>query len=122
MPKTIILLLTMCMVLFGCYRTSNEDEIQLPANPPLSRPVIGYGVINTNYTHVMDNRGDGRSIGLLRKGAIVEVIERRPVLNGETAESWVLADGNYRGWLREDELRIYPSMAQAQTASEGLPK
>ncbi|MDR0663429.1 MAG: hypothetical protein LBF80_05050 [Spirochaetaceae bacterium] len=106
-----------------CKRTSPEDEIILPVTPPLSRSVIGYGVINANYTRVMDKLGDeGNSIGFLRKGSIVEILERRPVVMDEKAETWILASGSYTGWLRENELRIYSSKAQALTASQSGPQ
>lgn len=117
-----------CLVLTAtlfasCVRSTPDYEIALPATPPLSRPVIGYGVINTNYTHVLDKQGSsGTSLGFLRKGSIVEVLERRPLVHGETSESWVLAKGDYAGWLREDELRIFPSRDQAQTAAKSMPQ
>ncbi|MDR2444897.1 MAG: hypothetical protein LBD44_03030 [Spirochaetaceae bacterium] len=105
-----------------CKRNSFEDEIVLPLTRPLSRYVIGYGVVNANYTHILDKQGDdGKSIGFLRRGAVVEILERRPVLRSDKAEIWVLASGSYKGWLKESELRVYPSRAQAQTASESIP-
>jgi hypothetical protein len=76
-----------------------------------------------NYTRIQDQRGsDGRSIGFLRKGSIVEILERRPVVTDNIAEIWVLASGNYEGWLKENELQVYPSKAQAVTASQTLPQ
>jgi hypothetical protein len=109
--------------LFSCRRTAPEDEISLPLTPPLSRSIIGYGVVNANYTRILDKSGDnGNSIGFLRKGSIVEILERRPVLNGEKSEIWVLASGNYTGWLKENELRVYSSKAQAATASQSIPQ
>ena len=107
----------------NCKRYSFEDEIVLPLTRPLSRYVIGYGVVNVNYTHILDKQGDsGKSIGFLRRGAIVEILERRPVVRGDKAEIWVLASGSYKGWLNETELRVYPSKVQAQTASESIPQ
>lgn len=106
----------------SCRRNSFENEIVLPLTRPLSRYIIGYGVVSANYTHILDKQGDnGRSIGFLRKGSIVEILERRPVMRGDKAEIWVFASGNYKGWLKEDELRIYSSKAQARTASESIP-
>jgi hypothetical protein len=107
----------------SCRRNSFENEIVPPLTRPLSRHVIGYGVVNANYTHILDKQGeDGKSIGFLRRGSIVEILERRPVVRGDRAEIWVLASGNYKGWLKENELRIYPSRAQALTASEAMPQ
>jgi hypothetical protein len=104
--------------LASCTRHRPSDEIIPPATSPLSRPVIGYGVISGSYTHVLDKRGDdGTALGLLRRGSIVEILERRPVLRGDKAESWVFASGNFSGWLKEEEVRVYPSRAQAETDS-----
>lgn len=120
------LLLAACLLALSasaCKRNSLEDEIVLPLTRPLSRYVIGYGVVNANYTHILDKQGeDGKSIGFLRRGAIVEILERRPVVRSDRAEIWVLASGSYKGWLKETELRIYPSKVQAQTASESIPQ
>jgi hypothetical protein len=125
-----VLVLVFCMIaavtpgiLSSCKRSLPEDEIILPATPPLSRSVIGYGVVNANYTRIMDKLGDGgNSIGFLRKGSIVEILERRPVVTGEKAEIWVLASGSYTGWLKETEMNIYSSKAQALTASQAIPQ
>jgi hypothetical protein len=68
----------------------------------------------------MDNPDmNSPSPGHLRKGSIVRVIERRSVNAGEILESWVLVEGNFRGWLKEDEqvVDIYDLKAQAGTAA-----
>jgi hypothetical protein len=57
------------------------------------------------------------SLGYLRRGAIVEVLERRFVNSRERAEPWVLVGGDYRGWIREGAIQIYDNRAQAQTAA-----
>jgi hypothetical protein len=78
-------------------------------------------VIGTSYTHVTaEPVPNGVSRGYLRKGSIVEVLERRWVNNGNAQESWVLVNGTYRGWLREDLIQVYASRAQAQTAAESM--
>jgi hypothetical protein len=106
------------LMLFSCSRRRLDAEIIPPATPPLSRSIIGYGVISGAYTHVMDKKGGAIEVGLLRKGAIVEVLERRPVVTEGVAESWVLASGdNYSGWVREKEVTIYNSRSQAKTAA-----
>jgi hypothetical protein len=107
--------------LSSCRRNSPEEEIVLPVTRPLSRSVIGYGVVNANYTRILDTRdNDGKSIGFLRKGQIVEILERRPLVTGDKSEMWVLVSGAYKGWLKESELRVYPSKPQAVTASEAI--
>ena len=104
-----------------CKRNSLDEEIVPPLTRPLSRYVIGYGVVNANYTHILDRQGEsGKSIGFLRRGSIVEILERRPVIRGDKAEMWIFASGNYKGWMKETELSIYPSKAQALTASESI--
>lgn len=108
--------------LSSCKRGPVDAEIVIPITRPLSRTVIGYGVVTANYTRILDSRGsEGKSIGFLRKGSIVEILERRPVVKDSRAEIWVFTSGVYRGWLKESELHIYPSMAQAVTAAENLP-
>jgi hypothetical protein len=113
----------------SCYR---NEEIRLapPAMPPLSREEIGYGVIKASYTHVVDRPdSQGLSLGYLRRGSVVRVLERR---NGGTAgnrpaspESWVLVEedaevDDSQGWLQELVIDLYPTRAQALTASESL--
>jgi hypothetical protein len=83
--------------------------------------VIGYGVINVSYTHVVSEPSpSGFSLGYLRKSAITEVLERRTVSNGGVTESWVLVGDSPRGWLREDMIQVYDSEARARTAAEAL--
>jgi hypothetical protein len=92
-----------------------------PATPPLSRSVIGYGVISVSYTHVFDEPlRRAASPGYLRRASIVEVLERRLVNSREGTESWVLVGGDYRGWIREEAVQIYDNMAQARTAAETM--
>jgi hypothetical protein len=112
-----ILLLLGAVALWGsCTRTTHEVSITPPPTYPLSRTVIGYGVVSVSYTHVVNEPGkEGISLGYLRRGSIVRILERRLVKG--TAESWVLVEGNYRGWLRESVVDIYDLEAQAKTAS-----
>ncbi|MDR0539835.1 MAG: hypothetical protein LBG74_04950 [Spirochaetaceae bacterium] len=122
MIKHLFVVLTLFFAL-SCKKGVADGEIIPPETAPLSRAVIGYGVVNTNYTHVLDKQGgDGKSLGFLRKGAIVEVLERRPLVTSEKTENWVLARGSYRGWLKEDELQIYDTEAKAKTASSLMPQ
>jgi hypothetical protein len=110
-------------LLSSCERNSSEEDIVLPVTPPLSRSVIGYGVVNANYTRILDQQGnEGKSIGFLRKGQIVEILERRPVVVDEEAEMWVRASGPHTGWLKENELRVYSAKSQALTASESISR
>ncbi|MDR3249013.1 MAG: hypothetical protein LBT39_09540, partial [Treponema sp.] len=68
--------LVIAVLLLSC---SEKEEIQLipPATPPLSRGEIGYGVVNVSYTHVVDQpSSQGLSLGYLRRGSVVRVMER----------------------------------------------
>lgn len=103
----------------ACKRFQEDAPILPPPTPPLSRPVIGYGVISASYTHVAAEPGEGEvSLGYLRKSSIVEVLERRAVNNEGVWEAWVLVRGTYQGWLRESVIQIYDNEAQARTATE----
>jgi hypothetical protein len=90
--------------------------------PPLSRREIGYGVVSVSYTHIADEPGGGGlSLGYLRRGSVVRILERR-VPGGKAPETWVQVEngGAGPGWLPESVISIYPTEAQARTASETL--
>jgi hypothetical protein len=106
-----------------------EDALLIPPETsPLSRSVIGFGVVNVSYTHVNAVPLEGSaSQGYLRRGSLVSVLERRSVKISGGLESWVLAEGNsngsalqVRGWLREAALDIYDNEGMAKTASDLL--
>jgi len=102
-------------------RRADEIVVVPPETSPLSRPVLGYGVISASYTHVVAEPNQaGLSLGYLRRGAIVEVLERRLISHGEFAESWVFVGGAYRGWLRENVIQVYDNEAKAKTAAESF--
>jgi len=60
------------------------------------------------------------SLGYLRRGSLVRVIERRTITGAGKPRSWVLTEGPPQGWLREDVMDIYASESQAKTASESV--
>jgi hypothetical protein len=102
-------------------RKAGEIAVVPPATPPLSRPVLGYGVISVTYTRVTAEPSQAAlSLGYFRRGSVVEVVERRSISHGEFAESWVFVEGAYLGWLREDAIQIYDNEARAKTAAESL--
>jgi hypothetical protein len=103
----------------ACRRDSNGVVLDPPVTPPLSRPVIGYGVISKSYTHLTESPDHtAASRGYLRRGSVIRIIERRPVIAGEQAESWVLVEGDSQGWVPEGEVDIYSNEGQARTAAE----
>jgi hypothetical protein len=112
------LVLAALLVTGACSRAGNAIPLQPPPTPPLSRPVIGYGVISAAFIHLMaEPGGDGASTGYLRKSSIVEVLERRAIARNGAWETWVLVRGTHRGWLREREIRVFDNEAQARTAT-----
>jgi hypothetical protein len=112
-----IFLISLC----SCGGKKEEAPVIPPATSPLSRNIIGYGVINVSYTHVTAAPEDGGiSLGYLRRGSIVEVIERRRIMLQNHSESWVLAEGAQRGWLREEVMDVYDNEFKARTASESM--
>ncbi|MDR2194965.1 MAG: hypothetical protein LBP19_10995 [Treponema sp.] len=113
-------------VLCSCNRLKSEFFILPPPTYPLSRPVIGYGVIVSSYINLSNapKRG-GFSQGYMRRGSIVTVLERRLINKGTESspsmpETWVLVEGGYQGWIYEDDIEIYEYEEQAMTASEKM--
>jgi hypothetical protein len=51
---------------------------------------------------------------------VVQVIERRVVTSGALSQSWVLVDGNYRGWVKENLVDVYDNEGRARTAAESM--
>ncbi|MDR0525858.1 MAG: hypothetical protein LBG90_08335 [Spirochaetaceae bacterium] len=110
----------MAIFVYACAKESGEIMIIPPPTHPLSRSVVGYGVIKASFTRVMHSpEPAGVSLGYLRRGAVVRVLERRSLGSPGRRESWVLVEGNFRGWLQEDEqvIDIYDLEAQAGTAA-----
>ena len=115
-PVFVLLLITA-----SCGIRKTDTPVLPPVTSPLSRSVIGYGVINVSYTQLkVEPSADGASHGYVRRGAVVRVLERRLVHAGNAIEGWVLTEGDYQGWLREDAIDIYDNELQAQTAAESM--
>jgi hypothetical protein len=125
-----MLALPLFLLPLSCNRTE-ELRLEPPAMAPLSREEIGYGVVNVSYTHAADEPGGrGASLGYLRRGSVVRILERRiparPAAGSRTAlESWVLVEGggagfSVPGWLPESVIDVYSTEAQAETAAETL--
>jgi hypothetical protein len=123
----VIFLALVFSVLGSCGGKTGEHPVIPPATPPLSRPVIGYGVVNVSYTYVVEEPGEGGvSPAYLRRGSLVRVLERRVMKTADdAAEVWVLVEGRppqeqYRGWLKETVVDIYENTFQADTAAESM--
>jgi hypothetical protein len=109
------------LLLGSCGRASEKLPLTPPPTPPLSRSLIGYGVISSSYVQVLNEPSpESVSLGYLRRGAVVEILERRSVNFRERAEPWIRVNNVYRGWIKEEGVQIYVSHAQATTASEIL--
>jgi hypothetical protein len=119
-----LLLLTLISTFMSCTRASEENPVIPPTTNPLSSHVVGYGVINVSYTHVVDQpSANAVSLGYLRQGSVVRIIERRSLTDAlGISELWVFVDGNYRGWLQETVVNIFSNEAQAKTAGESMTK
>ena len=116
------------IALTSCRRGSEELPVVPPPTNPLSREYIGFGVVNVSFTHLLDESGtEGVSLGYLRRGTVVRIIERRYLINRGNEETWVFVEGNFRGqgsvsrgWLPETVLVIYDSESRANTASRTM--
>jgi len=124
----LLILLLLSGILPSCRRSSEELPVAPPATHPLSREYIGFGVVNVSFTHLLDESGSaGVSLGYLRRGTVVRIIERRHIVNRGSEETWVFVEGNYQGqgsvssgWLPETALVIYDSESRASTASRTM--
>jgi hypothetical protein len=104
----------------SCGRAAAERPVIPPPTDPLRRAFIGYGVVSVYYPPVLDEPGGGNTLGYLRRGSLVRVLERRPPEGAGSAEPWVLVEGTCRGWLPERVIQVYENEAQARTAAESL--
>jgi hypothetical protein len=118
-----VLILGIIFAIGACKGNKVQVAITPPVTHPLFRESIGYGVVNVSYTLVMDKpEENGVSLGYLRHGSLIKIVERRLVKNKDSADSWVRVEGNYQGWLKESTVDIYDNEDQANTASENLSK
>ena len=119
----VIFLLFTAFFYSACKRTSEEVPLTPPLSHPLSRDFIGYGVVTASFERLLDEPGSEVDSGILRRGTVVRIIERRSEMNLGSLEIWVYVEGNYegenvsRGWLRETILDIFDSESRAITAS-----
>ncbi|MCL2762253.1 MAG: hypothetical protein FWD36_03470 [Treponema sp.] len=117
--------LLILLVIAACSGKKEDTPVIPPLSSPLSQPYIGFGVVNVSYTRVNvlpkeDHAEEGVSPGYLRRGAIVSIHERRLIRDKGRSESWVLVEGNSKGWLRESLVDVYDTELQARTASESM--
>jgi hypothetical protein len=78
-------------------------------------------VISSSYVQALNEPSpESVSLGYLRRGAVVEILERRSINTRDKAESWIRISKDYQGWIKEEGVQIYIDKAQAMTASEIL--
>jgi hypothetical protein len=120
-----LIFLFLSLLFSSCRRSTEELPLIPPITHPLARDFIGFGVVNVSFTHFLSKGGsDGVSLGYIRRGTVVRIVERRKLSNKET---WVYAEANYAatgspssGWLPETVLEIYDSESRAATASKTM--
>jgi hypothetical protein len=118
-PVIIIFYVSLSSV--ACFLSSPESKLHPPATFPLSRSVLGYVVITDSYTQLLDRRGsEGVSLGVLRKGTILPVLERRLMQGEAKTESWIYVAAEEKGWIRESSGQVFQTEGQAKTALRNL--
>ena len=127
--QVILILIVLFIVLFfpGCNREPDELYVSPPVSHPLLREYIGYGVVTSSFSHILIEPGSTEtSLGHLRRGTVVRIMERKPVMNRGVSEFWIYGEGNFegenilRGWLMESDLEVYDSEPRARTASRSM--
>jgi hypothetical protein len=121
-----LLIISAGVALAACTRMG-ESSIKLPANPILTGG-LGWAVVKDAYVRLKASPSDSaRDIDYLRRGGVF-LLEAR-AMNPESglipdsgAESRVslwycLSSEGTKGWVRESELDVYSSQAQAEKAS-----
>jgi hypothetical protein len=109
------------LILFFALSACSPAERSIPdppLTPPLSRPAIGYGVVNVSYTRIMSEPSpDGVSLGYVREKTVLRILERKLIQSGESREYWVRVERDRSGWLPEAVVNIYDTEEKANTAS-----
>jgi hypothetical protein len=102
----------------------------MPTNPVLSGG-LGWGVVKQSYVRLKESpSASARDIDHLRRGGVFVLTARvlgkpeKGQSNGDSGDSptiWygVTSDGT-NGWVREKELDVYASQAQAEKASSSF--
>jgi hypothetical protein len=144
-PRLTFLCFCVLLPLLSCEK-NEEVTIIPPADMPLTRTELGWGIVTPSYLHLLDSPQQGEAAdenapvsplpesggpGFLRGGAVVKVLERRALVhdaqeNGASAAVWLriasLAgeeDGAAKeGWAPESAIRVFDNEAKAKTESE----
>jgi hypothetical protein len=133
-----IFAVTLTMVFFAasCKPKLSFETLQPPETPLFVKEGVGYGVVNVSFAHVLEKPNPvSASTGLIRKGSIVTVIERRAVPSAEdpAIRLWAFVEARGKegdpsgskpvaGWLSGESLDLYENLAKAETASALMPR
>ncbi|MFQ3547303.1 MAG: hypothetical protein SNJ56_03115, partial [Termitinemataceae bacterium] len=110
---TIIVLISTLFT--GCSLFERTVPVTPPATFQLSRQNLGYAVVQNTYTQLLDScEASGVSLGILRQGTMLEILERRFVQTGGSIQNWIRVDNNgEKGWVREEVVLVFPRKEQA---------
>jgi hypothetical protein len=130
----VALILIFCAA--SCKPKLSLDALLPPETPLFVKEGVGYGVVNASFAHVLEKPNSvSSSSGLIRKGSIVTVIERRAVPSaGEPSiRLWAFVEARGKegdpsgskpvaGWLPGESLDFYENLPKAETASALMPR
>jgi hypothetical protein len=120
-------LLSLAALAFSSCSRIAEGSIKLPTNPILTGG-LGWAVVKDAYVRLKESPSDSaRDLDHLRRGGVFS-LEARSLGPGEGSSSaggepgspavwYALASEGVKGWVRESELDIYVSQAQAERAA-----
>jgi hypothetical protein len=134
MCRVFAVMLMLGVFAVSCREKSADDVALLPPETPLFlKEGVGYGVVKPSFVNVLgEPHADAASTGLIRKGSVVVVVERRavPVAGDPTGavRLWVFVElravkddfagtRQVAGWMPGDSLDFYASLPKADTAS-----
>ena len=109
------------VLLFSCSDRRQLEQIGDPPLTPLLSIETRWAVISSAYVPVYDvAAANAVVLGHYRKGTVIPVSRRISLGSGPDQELWLHTEGEYPGWVRENDCLVYDSRPQAQTASRGL--
>jgi hypothetical protein len=134
MCRVVAVMLMLGVLAVSCRKKSADNAALLPPETPLFlKEGVGYGVVKPSFVNVLgEPHAAAASTGLIRKGSVVVVVERRAVPVAEdpngAARLWAFVELRaakddsagtrpVAGWLPGDSLDFYENLPKADTAS-----
>jgi hypothetical protein len=124
------ILVALLVLVASCRGKLPDDAVLPPETPLFVREGVGYGVISVSFAHVLEKLPpvSSESTGLIRRGSVVTVIERRAIpAEGDSTRLWALVEARSKegetggkpvlGWLPGESLDFYENLPRAETAS-----